>query len=74
MFRLYSILKSRGPEEPITQEEIDVASGKRPLTTEASAEFLTSRETQSGNIKQAFAKQQERAAVSPTIYRLRLIV
>jgi len=63
MFRFYSILKSRRPEDHITQEEIDVASGKQPLTAEASAEFLGGLEAQSENIRNAFAKQQERAAV-----------
>ena len=63
MFRLYLILKSRHPESHITQEETDIASGKRPLTAEASAEFLGGLETQSANIKAAFEKQQEQAAV-----------
>jgi hypothetical protein len=57
----YSILKSRCPEDHITQEEINIASGKRPLTAEASAEFLGGLEVQSENIKNAFAKQQEQA-------------
>jgi hypothetical protein len=64
MFRFYSILKS-WPEGQITQEEIDVASCKRPLTAEASAKFLGGLEAQSENIKNTFAKQQEQAAVSP---------
>jgi hypothetical protein len=64
MFQFYSILKSR-PEGQITQEEINVASGKRPLTAEASAKFLGSLEAQSENIKNAFAKQQEQAMVHP---------
>lgn len=60
MFQLYSILKSR-PDGEITQEEIDVASGKRALTAKASAEFLGGLEAQSENIKNTFAKQQEQA-------------
>jgi hypothetical protein len=64
MFQLYSILKSR-PDGQITEEEIDIASGKRALTAKASAEFLGSLEAQSENIKNAFAKQQEQAAVCP---------
>jgi hypothetical protein len=63
MFRFYSILKTWHPEGHITEEEIDIASGKRPLTAEASAEFLSSLEAQSENIKNTFTKQQERAAV-----------
>jgi hypothetical protein len=64
MFRLYLILKGRHPEGHVTQEETDIASGKRPLTSEASAEFIGVLEKQSENIMNAFAKQQERAAVS----------
>ena len=63
MFQLYSILKNQRPEGCITQEEIDIASGSKPLTAEASAKFLGSLEMQSENIKNAFAKQQEQAAV-----------
>jgi hypothetical protein len=63
MFRFYSILKSRCPEDHITQEEINVASGKQPLTAKASSAFLGGLEVQSENIKNAFVKQQEQAAV-----------
>jgi hypothetical protein len=63
MFRFYSILKSQRPEGHITEEEINIASGRRLLTAEASAEFLGGLEAQSENIKKAFAKQQEQAAV-----------
>jgi hypothetical protein len=63
MFRLYLILKGRYPEGCITQEETDIASGKRPLTAEASAEFIGVLEKQSENIRDAFTKQQEQAAV-----------
>ena len=63
MFCLYFALKSRHPEGHITQEETDIASGKSPLTAEASAEFLSSLEVQSENIRDAFAKQQEQATV-----------
>jgi hypothetical protein len=63
MFRFYSILKSQRPDGHITEEEIDVASGRRHLTAEASAEFLGGLEAQSENIKNAFAKQQEQAVV-----------
>ena len=63
MFRFYSILKSRHPEGRVTQEETDIASGKRPLTAEESAKFLGGLEAQSENIRDSFAKQQERAAV-----------
>jgi hypothetical protein len=63
MFRFYSILKSQRPEGHITEEEVNVASGRRLLTTEASAEFLGGLEAQSENIKKAFAKQQEQEAV-----------
>ena len=64
MFRLYLFLKGRHPEGHVTQEETDIASGKRPLTSEASAEFIGVLKKQSEDIMNAFAKQQERAAVS----------
>jgi hypothetical protein len=64
MFQLYSILKTRS-EGQITQEEINVASGKQPLTAKASAKFLGSLEARSENIKNTFAKQQEQAMVRP---------
>ena len=64
MFQLYSILKCR-PDGQITQEEIDIASGKRALTAKASAEFLGGLEAQSETIKNVFSKQQEHAAVCP---------
>src|SRR5271168_434884 len=64
MFRLYLILKGRHPEGHVTQEETDIVSSKRPLTAEASAEFIGVLEKQSENVMNAFAKQQEQAAVS----------
>jgi len=69
MFCFYSILKSQHPEDHITQEEISIASGKWPLTAEASAEFLGGLEVKSENIKNAFVKQQEQAVVC-TYYAL----
>jgi hypothetical protein len=63
MFRFYSILKNQRPEGHITDEEINIASGRRLLTAEASTEFLSGLEAQLENIKNAFAKQQERAIV-----------
>lgn len=62
MFRLYMILKSRHPEGNVTQAEIDIASGKRPLTAEASSEFVGGLEAQSESIRDAFTKQKEQAA------------
>ena len=63
MFHFYSILKSQHPEGCVTQEETDIASGKRSLTVEESAKFLGGLEAQSENIRDSFAKQQEWAAV-----------
>lgn len=62
MFHLYFILKSQ-PEGHISQDETDIASGKRPLTAKVGAEFLSGLEMQSKNIKDASTKQQEQAAV-----------
>ena len=72
MFRLYLIIKGRHPEGHVTQEETDIASGKRPLTAEASAEFIGVLEKQSENIRDAFAKQQEQAAVRHYSFTLAL--
>ena len=55
MFQLYSILKS-WPDGQITQEEINIASGKRALIAKASAEFFSGLEAQSETIKNVFAK------------------
>lgn len=44
-------------------KETDIASGKRSLTAEASTEFLGGLEAQSKNIRDAFVKQQEWAAI-----------
>jgi hypothetical protein len=72
MFRLYSVLKSRRPEGHITQEEIEIASRKKPLTAEASAEFLGGLEAQSENIKDAFTKQEQQAVVRPCLLSISL--
>lgn len=63
MFRFYSILNDRRPEGCITQEEIDIASGKQSLSAEMAAKFLNGLEAQSQSIKIAFAKQHEQAVV-----------
>ena len=57
MFHFYSILKSQGPDDHITQEEINIASGKQPLTAEASSQYLGGLKVQSENIKNAFTEQ-----------------
>lgn len=62
MYRLYSILKER-VNKPVTQEEINIASGKTPLEPGAVTEFIAELENNTENIKRAFAKQKQQALV-----------
>ncbi len=62
MYQLYSILKDR--DEPLTPDEIDIASGKRQLDGKAKAEYLKRLNNSLENIKKVFQDQQARAIVS----------
>ncbi|PPQ79924.1 hypothetical protein CVT25_002998 [Psilocybe cyanescens] len=47
--------------KPVTQEEINIASGKTPLEPDAVTEFIAELENNTENIKRAFAKQKQQA-------------
>ncbi|KAN0131304.1 Ribonuclease H-like domain containing protein [Lactarius tabidus] len=61
MYRLYLVMKECSPAQ-ITQEEIEVASGKKLL--DPASDFLSKLESANENIRRAFDKQVE-AATSP---------
>jgi hypothetical protein len=63
MYRLFSVLKDR-KGEPITQEEIDIASGKKTLNPGQAKIYFTNLEVASENLRAAFEKQAANAAVS----------
>ena len=66
MYRFFTALSERPDDEPITQEEIDYASGKKVLDPKADpkANALFNRlEKASENIQAAFQKQADAAAV-----------
>jgi hypothetical protein len=62
MYQLYCVLNGR--PEPPTAEDIAIASGKKPLSEKAQAEYIKKLESASENIKRAFQEQEARAAVS----------
>jgi hypothetical protein len=62
MYRLYLILKDRN--EPPTDEEKAIASGKQVLDPSKAAEYLGQLERASANIVEAFRQQHQNAAVS----------
>jgi hypothetical protein len=63
MFRFYNVLKERPADQPITQEEIDIASGKKTMDPEKVTEYVKNLEVMSENIIRAFEKQGVAAAV-----------
>ena len=71
MYQLYCILKDR--DEPLTPDEIDIASAKRQLDVNAEGEYFRKLEKSSENIKKAFLDQQTRAIVSPQYFLHQLV-
>lgn len=65
MYRMYLALKDRSPE-PVTPEEVLIASGKKVLDPAAMSELLGKYEMSSISIQAAFKKQVDAAAVSCT--------
>ena len=61
MYRLFLILKDH--EEPLTDEEVAIASGNKTLDPTKAAEYLVKLEKASATIVDAFAKQNRQAAV-----------
>ncbi|KAF5360260.1 hypothetical protein D9758_009172 [Tetrapyrgos nigripes] len=54
-YRMYEVLHRR--KEALTQEEIDIARNKKPLSPDAAKDYLNRLETLSHNIQDMFAKQ-----------------
>ena len=66
MYRLYSVLKERGPNQ-ITPDETAVASGKTVLDLGALSFFLQNLESSNMTIQRAFEKQANAAVVGPLL-------
>lgn len=67
MHSFYLALKDRGGIEHVTQEERDITSGKTPLDSKKSAEFVKNLKDKTESIQRAFEKQREEAAVCPIL-------
>lgn len=63
MHRLYLTMKNRAPDQ-ITKEEISVASGQRIMDPAAVSAFICQVESANQDIRRAFEKQAQIAAVS----------
>lgn len=63
MFWLFTVLKERPSDQPITQEEIKLASGAKMLDHGKAKEYLKNLEAISENICTAFEKQAINAVV-----------
>jgi len=64
MFKFYSYLKERVPQVPLSPEEIKIASGDIELSLAKLAEFTQRHDAHQQSLKNVFARQQEKAAVS----------
>lgn len=62
MYQLYLVMKGRH-DIPPTSDEILYASGKKPFDSSTHNDYLKRLEAQAVGIKEAFAKQQAKAAV-----------
>lgn len=63
MFKFYSYLKDRAPQAPLSPEEKKIASGEIELSSIKLAEFTQRHDAHQQSLKNAFARQQEKAAV-----------
>ncbi|KAG6875610.1 hypothetical protein C0992_003108 [Termitomyces sp. T32_za158] len=61
MHTLYLLLKDRGSNVPIMQEEIDIALGKTPLDSNMTQDFISKLKERADSIEQAFQKQCDAA-------------
>jgi hypothetical protein len=61
MFQLYTILKARPAGEIVTQEEMDIAAGRKLLDSMQTASYLKS--ASANPLSEAFGRQAEAAAV-----------
>jgi hypothetical protein len=63
MFKLFTMLKARPSDEPVTQEEIRIAQGKEVLNPAKARAWFDKLEAASENVRHAFERQAEAAAV-----------
>ena len=68
MFQLFTAIKERPADQPITQEEIELASGSKVLDPGKVKEYFKNLEAASENICTAFEKQSSNAAVRMMIF------
>ncbi|KAF8812195.1 hypothetical protein BYT27DRAFT_7221221 [Phlegmacium glaucopus] len=57
----YSLLKERPVDDPITQEEISIASGKKKLNPGTATNYIKNLEAKLESIRRAFEKQEAQA-------------
>ena len=60
--------KERSADQPVTQEEIDIASGKKTMDAEKAGDYVKCLEMESENIVQLFEKQAATTAVCTPLY------
>jgi hypothetical protein len=70
LFRLYTILKERQDRKDgtITQEEIDIASGKTAYDSSMAEDFVKQLDQKTENIRKAFAQQELKSLVRSLFY------
>jgi len=64
MFKFYSYLKDRAPQIPLSTEEKKIASGDIELSSAKLTEITQRHDARQQSLKNVFARQQEKAAVS----------
>ena len=70
LFKFYSYLRDRVPHVPLSPEEKQIASGEIELSSSKLAEFTQRHDAHQQSLKNAFARQQEKAAVSSTFFHV----
>ena len=68
IFKFYSYLKDRAPQVPLSTEEKKIASGDIELSSAKLAEITQCHDACQQSLKNVFARQQEKAAVSHIYY------
>ena len=71
MYRLFTALKERPVDHPITEEEINIASGKKVLDSVQAKIYFKNLDAASENIRLAFEKQVQDATASTYFYYYR---
>jgi hypothetical protein len=61
MYRLYLLLKDR--DEPVTEEEMDIAAGKKTIDPARAADYLAKLEKASTSIVNLFNQQHQATTV-----------